>query len=136
MAWTIVETMDKVANSRVSTGEIIYVVKLACTADANGTDYDLSGETMTKIKGGYIYMVKTRPGAGGDAPTAAYTLDIEDYQDDHLLALTARSTTAVEIEPGSGSIGIYPAIVDQISVVVNDQIGNGNKTDIYIYVTR
>lgn len=136
MAWTITETMYKTVNVEAGTGRVIYIVKLACTADANAVDYDLTAATMTRIKGGYIYMVKTRPGAGGDAPGAAYLVQIQDELDDVLLSMADRSTSAVEFEAGSATIGLFPPITDTISLVVNDQVGNANKFDIYFYVTK
>ena len=133
MAWTITETVDKRANSKLLAGEEIFRVKLVCTADASGTDYDL---VTTDIKGAYLYMVKTVPGAGGDAPTAVYQIELEDAEDTPLLLLTGLSTSATEINSAASTIGLFPPIFDKLSLVVNNQVGNANVITVYLYFTH
>ena len=136
MAWTISESIDQIANTELMGGKAMYRIKLACTADANATSHDISADTMDIIKGGFIYLVKTAPGSGGDAPTAVYDVSIKDSDGDALLTVEDRSTSAVEWETGSATIGVFPPILSQISVAVDDQIGNLNKATIYIYVGK
>lgn len=132
MAWTIVETIDRNANTKLFGGEEIFRVKLACTADANATDYDLT----TDLKGAFLYMVKTVPGAGGDAPSGVYQIELEDAEDTPLLTLAGLSTSATEINSGADTIALFPPIFEKLSLVVNDQVGNGNKITVYLYFTK
>jgi len=133
MAWTITETIDKRAAISILGGSEMFRVKLACTADASGTDYDL---TSPSIKGSYLYMVKTVPGAGGDAPGGVYQIELEDEEDTPLLTLAGLSTSATEVNPGSASIGVFPPILKGLSLVVNDQVGNANTITVYLYFTK
>ena len=133
MAWTITETVDKRANSKLLAGEEIFRVKLVCVADASGTDYDL---TTPDIKGAYLYMVKTVPGAGGLAPGGVYQIELEDAEDTPILTLAGLSTSATEVNSGASSIGLFPPVFDKLSLVVNDQVGNENSITVYLYFTH
>lgn len=133
MAWTIVESIDRRKNINLLGGTEVLRVKLVCTADAAGVDYDL---TSASVKGSYLYMVKTVPGTAGDAPSGVYQVQIQDDEDTPLLTLAGLSTTATEINAGSVTIGVFPPILEKCSFVVNDQVGDGNKITVYLYFTK
>jgi len=121
--WTITETVFYRSPDRTQT-----VIKLACTSDASGTDYQL---TAGRVIGKHLYSVQTDPGDGADAPAGVYTLDVEDSLNFHLLDLDGLSTSAVEVHLGSATLGLYPHM-DRLPSVVLSTLGDGNKTDIYL----
>jgi len=49
--------------------------------------------------------------------------------------LDARSTTATEMAKGSNTVGIFPMIMSQPSVVVST-LGDTKKADIYLYFVK
>lgn len=108
------------------------VVKLACTSDGAGTDYQL---TTTGLIGRILYKIRTDPGDGADAPTGVYTLDFEDDLNGHMVDLDGRSTTAIEYSAGDITIGVFPPITRQPSVVLGT-LGDGNKTDVYLWFLK
>lgn len=121
--WTIAETVFYRNAARTQV-----VIKLACTSDATGTDYQL---TDGRVIGKYLYSVQTDPGDGADAPTGVYTLDVEDGLNFHLLDLDGLSTSATEVNLGSATLGLYPHI-NRLPSVVLGTLGDGNKTEIYL----
>ncbi len=136
-AWTITATVDK--EGRIKDHhmqyEYVYRIKLACTSDASGTDYVMPSNIMGKIRNSWLYMIKTVPGTGGDAPTAAFDLDIEDDNDDHLLDTDANPNGSNKFTPGHATLGIFPIVFDHLSVVIAT-LGNANTATIYLYFAK
>ena len=125
-AWTITETKGTIKDNKVE----MRVVRLACTSDGSGTDWKLE----TDVTGWYLYAVRTDPD-GTDVPSGVYTVDVEDELDFHILDLDSRSTTAIEMAKGSNTVGIFPMIMSQPSVVVST-LGDTKKADIYLYFVK
>jgi hypothetical protein len=132
MAWTITETWTAYPINRVM-GEELIVIKLDCTSDANGTDYDIVA--IDKIRGGTLYEMKVIPGSGDDEPSAAWDIDLEDYNDDHILDTDDNAVDATTFHDGSITIGHYPIIEDKLSFV-SATLGDGNTCVVYIKVWK
>ena len=130
MAWTIVETVEVWKGS--GPNEEMIEVKLACTSDATGTDYDIVTDL---IKGACLYMVKIVPGTSGDAPGAAFNLDVEDETDAHILDTDSNSTSATTFHAGANTIGAFPVIKGKCSVVIAT-LATGKKADVYLQFVR
>lgn len=122
-AWTVTETSHPI---KVRGSEAL-IITLACISDASGKDYELT----TSVIGFYLYDVRTVPGSGGDAPTAAYDLDVEDELNFHLMDIDSLSTTATQLTKGSNTVGIFPHMSSQPSVVLGT-LGNLNTNTIYL----
>jgi hypothetical protein len=136
-AWTITATIDREARIKphAMQYEYLYRVKLACTSDATLTDYEFPGAIMGKVKNSFLYLIKTVPGTGGDAPTGTFDLDVEDDNNDHLLDTDANSNTATTFTVGSDTLGVFPPIFDHISVVIAT-LGDTNTATIYLYFAK
>ncbi|MHC4104604.1 MAG: hypothetical protein ACYSR9_06660 [Planctomycetota bacterium] len=135
--WTITASIDKegkIKDHRMQY-EYMYRVKLECTSDASGTDYALLGDIMGKIKNSFLYLIKTVPGTGGDAPTGTFDLDIEDDNNDHLLDTDANPNDSNKFTVGHATLGVYPIIFDHVSVVIAT-LGDANKATIYLYFAK
>jgi len=140
-AGTVVETIHY---QQTFDGEDVVVIKYAITADASaGTVPDTTIASWTvddtdtrkqiNLLNYYVYLVKTVPGAGGDAPDA-YTVDIKDA-DASVVDIAARSTSAVEYVKGFDTLGVFPVVTGDMTLSVGD-LGNSNKTTIYVYFLR
>ena len=88
-------------------------------------------QLTTDVIGFYLYDVRTVPGAGGDAPDAAYDLDVEDELNFHLMDIDSLSTSATQLTKGSNTVGIFPHMSSQPSVVVGT-LGTANTNTIYL----
>jgi hypothetical protein len=119
--------------------DTVIEVKLECTSDASGTDYDL---VCAMIPGSWLYLVKIIPGTGADAPAAAFDLDIEDENDIHMLDTNSNSeapTGGATYHSGASDMGVFPPIGTHTGMkvsVVCATLGDGNKADIYLYFTK
>lgn len=135
--WTITSKIDFSEAMKHNLGEWLFRVKvsLASGDDASASDYDLPANIISEIRGSWLYLIKTVPGTGGAAPSAAFDLDIEDDNDDHILDTNARSETATSWTIGSDTLGVYPPILGTCSVVCAD-LGDANTTDIYMYFLK
>jgi hypothetical protein len=136
MAWTITETIEK----EQYTGGVLtmFRVKLACISDANASDHDVGSidkNILNAINGSYLYLIKIVPGTGGDAPSGAFDLDIEDSENDHLVDSDANTEAANSFVSGSASLGVFPPIMGTCSLVCAT-LGAANTADIYLYFTR
>lgn len=136
MAWTITETLHKEQHNM---GKLkMFVVKLACVSDANASDFDLGSvnkNIRNAIQGAYLYLIKIVPGTGGDAPSGAFDLDIEDEANDHILDSDSNVHTANSFISGATTLAVFPPIVDYCSLVCAT-LGDGNKADFYLYFTK
>lgn len=130
MAGTVTKT--RATNMRGEMRQIRY--KLAVVGDASaGT---VPNTTISDVKGYYLEEVLTYPGAGGAAPSA-YTVDVQDVGRNNLaiIDLAARSTTATEAEIGSVTLGYYPKIEGNLTVIVGN-VGNSKTTTIELLFTH
>jgi hypothetical protein len=103
------------------------------TTIASWTVDDTDTRKQINLLNYYVYLVKTVPGAGGDAPDA-YTVDIKDA-DASVVDIAARSTSAVEYVKGFDTLGVFPVVTGDMTLSVGD-LGNSNKTTIYVYFLR
>ena len=146
MAWTITPTMDEVRRIKhVLGGDTMYVLKLTCASDASGGTITLKStkadpsndynELMDQIAGSWLYLMEVDPVTPGDAPSAAFDIDIENKRNSHILDSDSNSNTAVTFVAGSNTLGVYPPIMEEITVVIGT-LGNTNDTDIYLYFLK
>ena len=139
MAWTITATIDAVYNVCSPMGNEMVKVKLACISDANATDTKLSsvlsrGDFMD-ILGGWLYEMKVVPGTGDDVPTAAWDIDIEDNENDHILDTDSNANDANTFHDGAKTIGHYPVIEEDPSFV-SATLGAANTCTIYFKILK
>lgn len=146
MAWTFSVSFYKDVKMKNSLGgDQMIVLKVACVSDASGgsltmksTDLDPGNEYneyMDRIKGSWLYMIKTVPNLGATQPAGTFDVDVEDQMADHLLDTDANPNDANKISVGSGTLGIYPAILDYVGLVVAT-LGNTKTADIYLYFLK
>ena len=128
MAWTITESLEAYKINHMMGSEMI-VVKLVCTSDASGTDYDLT--SIAQIKGGWLYEMKVVPSGAPDAPTGTFDIDIEDVDNAHILDTNANSQSAVTFHDGADTIGHYPLIQGKCSFV-SATLANTKKATVYL----
>jgi hypothetical protein len=147
-AFTPTVTMDEVrAIKHEVLGDMMYVVKIACDDTDGDTGASLTmkstkedptdtyNEIMDRIAGSWLYMMEVVPGSGGAAPTAAFDIDIENKRNSHILDTDSNSNTATSFVLGSDTLGNFPPIMDQITVVVG-ALGAANTADIYLYFSK
>ncbi len=143
MAWTITPTIHKTqAIKHEIYGNHLVVLKLACLSDADigsitmkSTKVDRSDSythIMDRIEGSTLYMMEVVPGTGDDTPSAAFDLDVENERNNHILDTDSNSHISNSFVIGSASLGIFPPIFGQITVVIGT-LGNANTADIYLY---
>jgi hypothetical protein len=140
MAWTITGSIDEIYGVCHVMGSEMVIVKLDCVSDASGTDTDLStlltGMEWQSILGGWLYGIQTVPGTGGDQPTAAFNLDIQDGQDFSWVDEDSVSHTAVDwISAADEADGQYP-LVQKDTAFVCSTLGNENTAVFYLWVLR
>jgi hypothetical protein len=146
MSWTITPTIHKIkAIKHQVLGDMMVVVKLACTSDASAGSITMKSTAnsatdtyrhiMDMIEGSWLYMIKTVPAGGGDAPAGTFDLDVEDDNNDHLLDTDANANDANTFTAGSNTLGVFPPIMDQITVVIAT-LGNTKKADVYLYFSK
>ena len=131
MAWTIVETVE-VWKMKHEAGDEMIRVKLVCTSDATGTDYDIVTDL---VRGTWLYMLKTVPVTGDDAPSGTFDLDVEDEDNLHILDTNANSNTAPSASAGDTTLKIFPPVLEKCSVVIAT-LGTGKKATIYLYFVK
>lgn len=120
MAGTVTKT--RTSNFRGEKREVAW--NLTFTGDsADGT---VPNSTIKGMEGWYLERVVTWPGTGDDQPDA-YTFDIQDagLNDLPIIDLAARSQTVTEFESGAVTIGQYPKINGDLTVIVGT-LGNSN----------
>lgn len=141
-ASTVVETIDY--HQRIQDQEVV-VLKYVITADAaagtvsditvaSWTVDDLSPSKQVNLLNFYVYGLETVPGSGGDQPNA-YTVDLKNAVGRSVLDIAARSQTAVEWVKGSETDGVFPPVTADMTLAIGD-LGNSNKTTVYIYYAR
>ena len=138
MAWTITFTIDEAYHCNTVLGDQMVVAKLDCISDASGTDSDLKtldADVFAKIMGGWLYEMKVVPGAGGDAPTGTFDIDIEDSDNAHILDTDANSNSAVTFNGGSTTLGYYP-IMRKAHAFVSATLGDENTAVVYLKVLK
>jgi hypothetical protein len=101
------------------------------TGDGNASNYVIS-DFLYEIKGKFLYLMKTVPAAGGDAPSGTFDLDLEDEDDSHILDTDANASDAVAWHEGSATLGRDPMIEDHLSVVAAD-IGSANIITVKLF---
>ena len=127
MAWTIAETFRHYDNGNK-------LISLACISDANASAYSID-TYLEEIKGMFLYLVKTVPGTGDDAPTGTFDLDLEDADASHILDTDANANNAVAFHEGSATLGRDPMILDALGVVCAT-LGNLNTARIDLYFSN
>jgi hypothetical protein len=125
LVWTIVAALlfwvaqgraaGTVVQQYAAVGQEMLVVSLSWTGSASdGTvpSTALNAQVMTRVKGMYIYMIETDPGA--TAPTASYDIVINDANGRDVLggAGADRSATATEAAGATLSSAIVPVPID------------------------
>ena len=141
-------TIDEVRRIKhVLGGDTMVVLKLALvcgddnattTITLKSTDADPGNaynELMDQFAGSWLYLMETVPGAGGLAPDAAFDVDVENKRNNHILDTDSNSHTAYGFVVGSDTLGVYPPIMEEITVVVAD-LGTDNSADIYLYFLK
>jgi hypothetical protein len=143
MAWTVTATMDaSIPMKHVLGGDWIKVVKLACVGDASAGTVTLKStnadpgnaynDIMNEVRGSWLYLMKTNP---SDVDNT-FDVDIEDKDNHHILDTDANSNTAATFTTGADTLGVYPPILEEITVVIAD-IGADQKTcEIYLYFLK
>jgi hypothetical protein len=140
MAWTITATIDERYMIGHTLGSEMVIVKLDCTSDASGTDTDLSSVLsdmdMQSVIGGWIYGIQSVPGTGGDAPDAAFNIDIQDKHDFSWVDEDSVTHTAVDwISAADEADGQYP-LLRKGTAFVCSTLGNANTAVFYIWVMK
>jgi len=146
MAWTITVTHDEsVRMKHFLGGDRMEVVKFACTSDATGgtitlkhRDADPANDyvhIMDVIRGSWLYLFKYVPAAGGSAPAGTADIDVEDKNNDHILDTDANANDATTFVVGSDTLGVYPPIMNEITVVFAT-LGDTKKADLYLYFLK
>ena len=141
-AGTVIETIEY--DHHDVYGHVV-VLKYAITADAAAgtvpnttislrTVDDVDTSQFINLSNFYIYSLKTVPGAG-DAQPDAYTVDIQDGDSFSWVDIGNRSQTAAEVFDCSDTIGIFPPVTEDMTLVVGN-LGNSNTATIYIYLTK
>jgi hypothetical protein len=129
-AWTI-------SVSRVAGGSEKSIIKIELTGDGTALDQDIwsnivgaSDIAAKTINRKYIYRAKTDPD-GSNAPSSTYDLTISDRFE--TATLSSRSTTATEpvVVSDHTESGGYLSLYGYLQVTCED-IGSGNKTDLYL----
>jgi len=146
--FSVTATMDEVRRIKhVFAGDYMYVLKLAFTSGDDAATPTITlkstkadpansyNELMDQITGSWLYLMKTVPGSGGAAPTAAFDVDVEDKLNHHILDTDSNSETAAGFVIGSATLGVYPPIMEEITVVLAD-LGDANTADIYLYFLK
>ena len=146
MSWTITPTIsysEKAQIKHALYGDMCIVLRLACVSDANTGTVTLrttaaSGastnypDIMDQIAHSTLYLMEVVPGAGGDAPSAAFDIDIENKRNSHILDTDSNSHTATSFTAGSDTLGLFPPIFEEITIVIGT-LGDANTADIYLY---
>ena len=146
MAWTITPTIsydEKATIKHPMYGDQIVVLKLTCVSDASGGTITLRStaaggtssnypEIMDQIAHSTLYLMEVDPVTPGDAPAAAFDIDIENKRNNHILDTDSNSHTAVSWTVGSDTVGVFPPIFEEITVVIGT-LGDGNDAHIYLY---
>lgn len=145
MSWTITPTINQTQTIKHALyGNQLVVLKLACTCDDSAASGSITlkstkadrSDTYCKItdqiEGSTLYLMEVVPGTGGAAPTGTFDIDVENNRNNHILDTDSNSNTANSFVIGSNTLGIFPPIFSQITVVVGD-LGDANTVDIYLY---
>lgn len=146
--FTATATIDEVRRIKhILGGDMMYVLKISFASgdDAAAPTITLKSTKadpgnaynaiMDQLTGSWLYLMKTVPGSGGAAPTAAFDVDIEDKLNHHILDTDSNSETAYGFVAGSDTLGVYPPIMEEITVVSAD-LGDANTADIYLYFLK
>jgi hypothetical protein len=146
-AFTPTVTVDEIkAIKHEVLGDKIIIVKIACVDTDGDTGASLTMKStrnsptdtyrhiMDIVEGSWLYLMEVVPGTGGDAPTAAFDVDIENKRNSHILDETPIHT-ATSFFSGSDTLGVFPPIMDQITVEIG-ALGAANKADIYLYFSK
>ena len=146
-AFTPTVTVDEIkAIKHEMLGDMMVIVKIACTDTDGDTGASLTmkstrnsktdtyREIMDQVEGSWLYMMEVVP-TSGNGPTAAFDIDIENKRNSHILDTDSNSHTATSFVLGSNTIGGFPPIMDQITVVIG-ALGAGNQCDIYLYFSK
>lgn len=139
MAWTITTTIDDRASIRPCDGSKAIVLRLACVSDASASgEYDIKASAPTvfqEITGTVLKLVEFVPGTGGSAPTAAFDFDVENKRNNHILDTDDNSNTAYSFVLGLSTLGEYPRIYNDLSVVIGT-LGASRTADIYMHFEK
>ena len=107
-------------------GDKIIVVKLACLS-------------VSSSDGGTVTMKSTRKDPTNTYrhimdTAAAFDIDIENKRNSHILD-TTNVHTATSFVSGSATIGLFPPIMDELTVVIST-LGDTKTADIYLYFSK
>ena len=146
-AFTPTVTVDEIkAIKHEVLGDMMIIVKIACTDTDGDTGASLTLKStrnsrtdtyraiMDQVEGSWLYMMEVVP-TSGNGPTAAFDIDIENKRNSHILDTDANSHTATSFVSGSNTLGVFPPIMDQITVEIA-ALGAGNQCDIYLYFSK
>lgn len=146
--YTITPTIDEVRRIKhVLGGDTMYVLKFAIasgndaatpTVTLKSTKADPGNsynEIMDQLAGTWLYLMETVPGSGAAAPTAAFDFDVENKRNSHILDTDSNSNSAVGFVAGSNTLGVYPPIMEELTVVCAD-LGDANTADVYLYFLK
>jgi len=142
MAWTITPTIHRDENKAIKHelyGDRCVVLRLACISDANTGTITLRTERaggvstnypdiMEQVAGSTLYLMEIVPGN----PAAAFDVDIENKRNSHILDTDSNSHTATSFVGGSNTLGLFPPIFEEITVVIGT-LGDTKTADIYLY---
>ena len=144
----VTPTIDEVRRIKhVLGGDTMYILKLAVVCGDNnavatitlkstkadpGNSYN---EIMDQLTGTWLYLMETVPGAGGLAPDAAFDVDVENKRNNHVLDTDSNSLSTYGFVAGSNTLGVYPPIMEEITVNVAD-LGTDNAAQIYLYFLK
>jgi hypothetical protein len=146
-AFTPTVTIDEIkAIKHEVLGDKIIIVKLACLSisDVHGGTVTMKStrkdptnsynHIMDTIDGSWLYMMEVVPAASGTTPSAAFDVDIENKRNSHLLD-TTNVESATSFVLGSNTIGGFPPIMDELTVVIG-VLGDTKTADIYLYFSK
>ena len=133
MAWTVTTTYDAFPVMLNGSSEMV-VISIACVSDASGHSMQLSDHLMQLIRGGYLYEMVVKPDSG-DAPSATWDIDLEDYDAQHILDTDDNATDAITSHAGSATLGYYP-VIERTLRFVSASLGNTKKAVVDIKVLR
>ena len=130
-AWDCEDAIDDHQPEYLKTHKGTLVVKVSCTSDAGAGTYTITNPDAT---GAYLVAAETVPGAGGDAPSAPYTLTVKNKKNTTILTAPDRSVTANEIVVASQTIGGYVPMFQ--TKIASTSLGDGNKSVFYLYYEK
>jgi hypothetical protein len=142
-AWTA--SIDQVRRIKhVMGGDIMYVLKLAVVCGDNNAVATVTlkstkadpgnayNEIMDQITGSWLYLAETEVVI---QPDGTWDMDVLNNRSSIILDTDANSDTLVVFIAGSNTLGVYPPIMEEITVNIAD-LGTDKAVTVYLYFLK